>query len=91
MNGLFYAGRQMYLSMSQVESIIDPSSSPVGDYMKIAEQEGRLIKINRGKKPRSLIIMKTGNVYVSALSLRTLWLKFQQNQEPQSSDQDNDE
>lgn len=76
MDGLFYAGRQMYLSASNVEAIIDPSSSPVADYMKIAEQEGRLIKINRGKKPRSLIVMSNGRVYLSALSLRTLSLKL---------------
>lgn len=87
MEGLFYAGRQMYLSKSDVQAIVDPSSSPIREYMNAADKKGRLIKLNRGKKPRALIVMKNGTLYLSALSLRTLSQKFQTSSDAPDDDQ----
>lgn len=72
MDGLIYLGKQMYASKSQVQAILDPSSTPIKNYIKTSEQKGRLIRVNRGRKPKALVVTANGTLYLSNVTITTL-------------------
>lgn len=76
---LLHVGYGCYVVAENIDAIIPVTSEPVRRYMQALEEGNKLVKASMGRKSRSLIIMKSGNVVVSAVDSITLANRFTKN------------
>ena len=71
------------VSAERVISIVSPESAPIKRMVQEVRERGLLIDASFGRSTRSVLIMDSGNVILSALPPETLASRFeeQQNQE----------
>lgn len=70
-----------YVVAARVAAIVNPSSSPMRRLREDARQEGRLIDATQGRKTRSIIIMDSNHIILSAIQGETIGQRFQQEDE----------
>lgn len=73
-----HIGFSGYIPKSEVEFIVSTDSSPslAKKIVDQARREGKLIDITRGKGRRSLVLTKSGNVYLSNNTAENLNRRF---------------
>ncbi|MFW5487839.1 MAG: DUF370 domain-containing protein [Desulfovibrio sp.] len=70
--GLFSIGFGNYLIATRVIAIVNPASSPMRRLREDARKEGRLIDATQGRKTRSIIILDSNHVVLSAIQAETI-------------------
>ncbi len=70
--GLFSIGFGNYLIGTRVIAIVNPASSPMRRLREDARKDGRLIDATQGRKTRSIIILDSNHVVLSAIQAETI-------------------
>ena len=60
----------------KVVAILSPSSSPMKRVKDEAKEEKRLIDVTHGRKTRSVIVMESNHIILSAIQAETLSSRF---------------
>lgn len=63
-----HTGYDNFLSLAEIEAILPADARPVVRMIKAAETAGKLYDITGGEGRKSVIITKSGTIYVSALA-----------------------
>ena len=74
------------LSANRILAIVDPDSAPIKRVVQEAKERGMLIDASYGRKTKSVILMDTDHVILSALTpdmLSTRWEQPDAEQEAQ--------
>ena len=74
------------LSANRILAIVDPDSAPIKRVVQEAKERGMLIDASYGRKTKSVILMDTDHVILSALTpdmLSTRWEQTEAEQEVQ--------
>ncbi len=75
---LLHVGFGGTLAANRVLAILSPDSAPVRRMIRQAEEEGRLINMTYGRKTKSVIVLDSGHVAVSALGPETVVNRLRQ-------------
>lgn len=57
---------------NDITAVVQPNSAPIKRFIKQKNQEGRLIDATMGKKLRAVLVLKSGFVMLSAISVMSL-------------------
>ena len=71
-NYLINIGFNNMVVSSRVVAVVSPLSSPIRRVKEESKNNGRLIDVTQGRKTRSIIIMDSGHIILSALSPETI-------------------
>ena len=72
------------IAPDRVLSVLEPESAPIKRVMQEAKERGMLIDASYGRKTRSVILMDTDHVILSALTPEALaarWEEIEENQD----------
>ena len=75
-HSLLNIGFGNYVVKERVVSIVNPSSSPMRRLREDSRQEGRLIDATQGRKTRSIIVLDSNHVVLSAIQAETIGQRF---------------
>ncbi|MDE7064540.1 MAG: DUF370 domain-containing protein [Desulfovibrionaceae bacterium] len=78
---LINVGFGNYVVAGRVISIASPASSPMKRLREDARAEGRLIDATQGRKTRSILVMDSNHVILSAIQPETISQRFTQDEE----------
>lgn len=76
------------ISAERVISIVSPESAPIKRMIQDVREKGALIDASFGRSTRSVIIMDSGNVVLSALPPETLAARFEEKTEEEAAKTD---
>lgn len=65
-----------YVVQERIISIVNPSSSPMRRLREDARQQNRLVDATQGRKTRSIILMDSNHVVLSAIQAETIGQRF---------------
>lgn len=65
-------GTNSFVMISEIETISPPESAPIKRLVNTAKDEGRCIEVIYGKRVKSVIVLKSGKVVLSAVLPQTL-------------------
>jgi len=71
----------------RVITIVDPNSAPMKRLKDEAKKDNRLVDATHGRKTRSIIIMDSNHIILSAIQAETISQRFVMLQGPKQSDQ----
>ena len=74
------------LAQSRVLSILAPDSAPIKRIVQEAKDRGMLIDASYGRKTKSVLLMDTDHVILSAVSPETITARTLGREEPQESE-----
>ena len=57
---------------SEITAVIQPNSAPIKRFIKRKQEEGMLLDTTMGKKLRAVIVLKSGFVMLSAITVSSL-------------------
>lgn len=69
------------IAPGRVLTVLEPESAPIKRVMQEAKERGMLIDASYGRKTRSVILMDTDHVILSALTPDALAARWEDNQE----------
>ena len=75
----FSLGGGNAVSVSRIVAVITPDSAPAKRLIQESRSKGLLVDATSGKKTRSIFIMDSDHVVVSALSAETALLRLEEN------------
>lgn len=78
---LINIGFSNLVSADRVISIVSPDSAPIKRMVQDVRERGLLIDASFGRSTRSVLVMDSGNVVLSALSPEALALRFAEKSE----------
>ena len=78
--GWLHVGYNNFVPCSSIVGIFDPHSSSFRRFKERAEKEGKLLDASCGRKKRSLIVLQSGYVVLSALTTTTLIERLEQDE-----------
>lgn len=84
---LLHIGFGNMVVSDRIVGIINPSSAPIKRLKEEAREAGRLVDATQGRKTRSVLVMDSNHVVLSALQPETLTHRF----EEEEGDDDADE
>ena len=61
---------------SKIIAILSPDSAPMRRLRETAKETGSLLDATQGRKTRSIIVMNTGQIVLSAMQVDTLVQRF---------------
>jgi regulator of extracellular matrix RemA (YlzA/DUF370 family) len=67
------------VSVNRIVSIVAPDSAPTKRLVKEARSKGLLVDATGGKKTRSILVMDSDHVVLSAMSAETLIARAEEN------------
>ena len=70
------------VAAGRVLAIVDPDSAPIKRVVQEARERGMLIDASYGRKTKSVILMDTDHVILSALTPETVYARWMDKQEP---------
>ena len=76
------------VSAQRLLSVISPDSAPVKRLVQEARDRGMLIDASFGRKTKSVLIMDTDHVILSALDRRIIANRFQADAEEEQKDEE---
>lgn len=71
------------IAPGRVLSVLEPESAPIKRVMQEAKERGMLIDASYGRKTRSVILMDTDHVILSALTPEALASRWEDTEEEQ--------
>jgi extracellular matrix regulatory protein A len=69
---LLNIGFNQFVSLSQIQAIVSPDASPIKRLVNDARDRGHLVDATKGRRTRSVIILNTGWIVLSAIQPETL-------------------
>ena len=75
------------IAPGRVLSVLEPESAPIKRVMQEAKERGMLIDASYGRKTRSVILMDTDHVILSALTPDALAARWDDRQEDKENEQ----
>lgn len=75
-NGLINIGYGNFVLAARVISIVSPTSLPMKRLKEDARNNGRLIDATQGRKTRSILIMDSNHIILSAIQPETISQRF---------------
>ena len=72
MKGFVNVGTNSYIAVNEIESVSPPESAPIKRMVNLAKDENRCVEVNYGKRVKAVIVLKSGNIFLSALLLQTI-------------------
>ncbi|MBR5094264.1 MAG: DUF370 domain-containing protein [Oscillospiraceae bacterium] len=76
------------VAAERVISIVSPDSAPIKRLIQEVRERGELIDASFGRSTRSVLIMDSGNVILSALPPETLAARFEEDREEEGTNKD---
>jgi len=74
------------VAAARVLAIVDPDSAPIKRVVQEAKERGMLIDASYGRKTKSVILMDTDHVILSALTPDALSARWEDKPDPQEVD-----
>ena len=74
------------IAPGRVLSVLEPESAPIKRIMQEAKERGMLIDASYGRKTRSVILMDTDHVILSALTPDALAARWEDTQEERENE-----
>lgn len=65
-------GTNSFVMISEIETISPPESAPIKRMINTAKDEGRCVEVTYGKRVKSVIVLKSGKIVLSAMLPQTL-------------------
>ena len=65
-------GTNSFIAFDEIEAISPPESAPVKRMVNLAKDENRCIECTYGRRVKSVIVLKTGKIVLSATLPQTL-------------------
>jgi hypothetical protein len=78
--GLLNIGFGNFVVAGRVAAIVNPASSPMRRLREDARADNRLIDASQGRKTRSIIILDSNHVILSAIQAETIGQRFNQSE-----------
>lgn len=78
---LIHVGFGNILAVNKVVAIVTPGSAPIKRLVEQAGGSGMLIDVTNGKKTKTIIIMDSGHIVLSALGSKTIAARTEANRE----------
>jgi len=75
------------IAMQRVLAIVEPDSAPIKRVIQEARDRGMLIDASYGRKTKSVILMDTDHVILSALTTEVLAARWEDKQEEKENEQ----
>lgn len=72
MKGFVNVGTNSFVSVNEIETISPPESAPIKRMVNLAKDENRCIEVTYGKRTKTVIVLKSGKVVLSALLPQTI-------------------
>lgn len=72
MKGFVNVGTNSFVSVNEIETISPPESAPIKRLVNLAKDENRCIEVTYGKRTKTVIVLKSGKVVLSALLPQTI-------------------
>lgn len=66
------AGTNSFIAVDEIESISPPESSPIKRLVNHAKDENMCVELTYGRRVKSVIILKSGKILLSALLPQTI-------------------
>ncbi len=82
--GLVGIGFGNLISAERVISILSPESAPIKRMIQDIRERGLLIDASFGRSTKSVIVMDSGNIVLSALPPETLAARFEEKTEQEA-------
>lgn len=82
--GLVGIGFGNLISAERVISILSPESAPIKRMIQDIRERGLLIDASFGRSTKSVIVMDSGNIVLSALPPETLAVRFEEKTEQEA-------
>ena len=76
------------LSAGRILAIVDPDSAPIKRLVQEARERGMLIDASYGHKTKSVILMDTDHVILSAISPETIYARWMDKQVAESEEEE---
>ena len=80
---LINIGFSSFVAARRVLTVLDPDSAPIKRVIQEARDRGMLIDASYGRKTKSVILMDTDHVILSAIQPETLQARWMDKAEPQ--------
>ncbi len=77
------------VSAGRIIAMVSPESAPIKRIIQDARDNGILIDASYGRRTRSVIVMDSGHVVLSAIQPETIANRFIQNEEEESEAEQN--
>jgi hypothetical protein len=68
------------VAASRVVSVVGPSAAPVKRLREEARKRGKLVDATQGRKTRSVIVMDSDHVILSAVQAETIALRIEESE-----------
>lgn len=65
-------GTNSFVNVAEIETISPPESAPLKRMVSLAKDENRCIEVNYGRRVKSVIVLKSGKVVLSATLPQTI-------------------
>lgn len=65
-------GTNSFVMVSEIESISPPESAPIKRLVNTAKDDGKCVELTYGKRVKSVIVLKSGKIILSAVLPQTL-------------------
>ena len=65
-------GTNSFVAIKEIETVSPPESAPIKRMVNLAKDEGRCIELTYGKRVKSVIVLKSGKIVLSAVLPNTL-------------------
>ena len=65
-------GTNSYINISEVESVSPPESAPIKRLVNWAKDNNMCVEVNYGKRVKSVIVLKSGRIFLSAMLPQTI-------------------
>lgn len=65
-------GTNSFISIEDIESVSPPESAPIKRMVNLAKDENRCIEVNYGKRVKSVLVLKSGKIILSAMLPQTI-------------------
>ena len=76
------------LAAHRVLAIMDPDSAPIKRVVAEAKERGMLIDASYGRATKSVILMDTDHVILSAIPTETIYARWMDKQEPEMEEEE---
>ena len=85
---LIKIGFSSFVAARRVLTVLDPDSAPIKRVIQEARDRGMLIDASYGRKTKSVILMDTDHVILSALQPEALQARWMDKAEPQQIEEE---
>ncbi len=76
MNTILNIGFENFIVSGRITSILSPNSAPIKRLIQQAKQAGILKDATSGRRTKAVILLDTGDIYLSGISISTLVQRF---------------